>query len=164
MVLRKLTPSDAPFMLEWMHDEGVVSNLGTNFMEKTLSDCEAFIASTADTSQNLHLAVVDDEDNYMGTVSLKHIDHKEKTAEFAVTVRACAMGKGYSQFGMQRILALGLQELDLTAIYWCVSQRNARAVRFYDKCGYQRTTQVPGHIEDCYTPEQRADFLWYVVK
>lgn len=163
MDLRKLAQKDAPLMLEWMHDQTVVGHLGTNFMEKTLDDCSRFITFAETAETDLHLAITDDRDTYMGTVSLKHIDRAHKTAEFAITVRACAMGRGFSRYGMAKILQIGLEELGLDAIYWCVSSQNTRAVRFYDKCGYCRTTQVPAHIENCYSPEQRASFLWYVV-
>lgn len=162
MRLRKLLPADAPLMLEWMHDESVVAHLGTNFATKTLDDCKNFIEASQNDPENLHLAVVDDADVYMGTVSLKHVDHESKTAEFAITVRAAAMGHGYSRFGMAEILSMGVKELGLTAIYWCVSTENQRAVRFYDKCGYTRTEHVPQAILENYTSEQRSRFLWYV--
>lgn len=160
MKLRNLIPADAAPMLEWMHDETVVGHLATNFAEKTLEDCLGFIAWSNQTQSDLHLAITDDNDEYMGTVSLKHIH--DGTAEFAITVRASAMGKGYSAFGMAEILRKGKEELGLTAIYWCVSRYNARAVRFYDKNGYQRTTQVPRSILNAYNTNQLADFIWYI--
>lgn len=160
MKLRVLELRDAPLMLEWMHDPDVVSHMGTNFSEKTLEDCQRFILWAKDTREDLHLAVTDDQDTYMGTVSLKHIH--ENTAEFAVTVRACAMGKGYSAFGMDAILRKGITQLGLDAIYWCVSRHNTRAVRFYDKHGYTRTDFVPTAIQAAYTAQQNADFIWYV--
>lgn len=160
MKLRPLTAKDAPYMLEWMHDSDVVGHLSTNFAEKTLDDCYRFIDYAQNCQTDLHMAVIDDSDQYMGTVSLKHIS--QGTAEFAVTVRACAMGKGYSQYGMSRILDYGITELGLDTIYWCVSKHNARAVRFYDKCGYTRTEVVPSHILQNYTPEQNDDFYWYL--
>ena len=138
MQLRPLAEKDAPLMLEWMHDESVVHHLSTNFQAKTLADCQRFIANAAnDPAEN-------------------------KTAEFAVTIRACAMGKGYSQFGMAEILKRGVTQYGLETIYWCVSRQNLRAVRFYDKCGYMRTEQVPDTIRNAYTPEQLTDFIWYV--
>jgi len=160
MKLRKLMPDDARLMLQWMHDENVVSHLGTNFMEKTIDDCHRFIDWANSTDTDLHLAVTDEAGEYMGTVSLKHIH--DSTAEFAITVRACAMGKGFSKFGMASILEKGKKELGLSAIYWCVSRHNTRAVRFYDKNGYVRTENVPLSILNAYTPEQQKDFIWYV--
>lgn len=162
MHLRKLKPADALPMLEWMHDQSVVSHLGTNFMEKTIDDCRRFIDWANETDTDLHLAVADENDEYMGTVSLKHIGNG--TAEFAITVRACAMGRGYSQYGMAAILEMGRVQLGLDAIYWCVSRHNARAVRFYDKNSYVRTATVPENIRSAYTPEQNADFIWYVYR
>ena len=88
MRLRKLEKKDAPLMYEWMHDEDIVKDLYTDFMSKTIDDCECFIKMSEDTSKNLNLAVVNDEDEYMGTVSLKHIDRQNKNAEFAITIRA----------------------------------------------------------------------------
>ena len=43
--LRRLKQSDAPLMLEWMHDEDVVHFMKADFQHKTLSDCEKFIES-----------------------------------------------------------------------------------------------------------------------
>ncbi len=162
MKLRKLRPADAPQMLEWMHDTDVVAHLGTNFADKTLDDCLRFIASSQSDPENLHLAIANEADEYMGTVSLKHIDLAEGTAEFAITIRRCAMGCGYSQFGMREILNHGIGMMHLSAIYWCVSAENKRAVRFYDKSGYCRTHTVPDAIRACYSPAQQETLLWYV--
>ena len=72
----------------------------------------------------------------MGTVSLKNIENG--TAEFAITVRKGAMGKGVSKYAMSEIIRIGLEELNLKSVYWCVSPENKRAVKFYDKNGYIR--------------------------
>ena len=161
MRLRKLEMKDAELMLEWMHDDDVVADLGTNFMEKQIDDCEKFIESSSNEEKDLHRAIVDENDIYMGTVSLKHIDKVNKTAEFAITIRSIAMGKGYSKYGMNEILRFGVEEIGLREIYWCVSMKNVRAVRFYDKNGYSRVSNVPDNIKGCYTLEQQKDFLWY---
>ena len=162
MNLRKLEQKDAKYMLEWMHDDSVVHFLSANFAAKTIEDCYSFIESSQDFSTDMNLAITDDADEYMGTVSLKHIDKETSTAEFAITIRKCAMGNGYSAYGMAEILKKGIEELGLDKIYWCVSRVNERAVRFYDKNGYKRVEEVPSHIKDKYTEEQNAMFIWYV--
>lgn len=164
MRLRELESKDATLMLEWMHDISVTEKLGTDFSKKDLKDCLAFIDASKDKSRDLHLAIVDYDDEYMGTVSLKHIDNIEKTAEFAITVRKKAMGKGYSSFGMKEIINVGLNEYELNAIYWCVSNENQRAIRFYDKNGYIRVNEVPKNITSYYDLEQQKKFIWYAVK
>lgn len=162
MKLRKLEEKDAKLMLEWMHDKSVVEFMGANFEAKTIDDCNNFINAAQNTDTDLHLAIVDDKDEYMGTVSLKHVNKIELTAEFAITVRKTAMGKGFSGYGMREIIRIGLEEMGLQKIYWCVAAINARAVKFYDKNGYKRTTDVPDSIAEAYTPEQLETFIWYV--
>lgn len=162
MHLRKLKQEDAPLMLEWMHDQSVVKDLQANFVAKTLDDCNAFIKAAEDGTKNLHLAIVNDDDEYMGTVSLKDIE--DGTAEFAITIRKCAMGHGYSRDGMAAIIKMGFDELNLSKIFWCVDPVNQRAVRFYDKNGYQRVAADELPIGDSYTFEQVKKYLWYVVE
>ena len=162
MRLRKLRPEDAPLMLKWMHDADCVGKLQSDFMSKTLDDCNNFINYAQTPKDDLHLAIADDNDTYMGTVSLKHIDTNARRAEFAIAIRACAMGKGLSHAAMTAILEKGLLEMGLEEIYWCVSPENKRAVRFYDKYGYPR---VPWE-QVCaphYTPEQIRNYIWYAV-
>jgi diamine N-acetyltransferase len=140
MKLRRLELKDAELMLEWMHDPSVVENLQTDFASKTIADCEGFIISAQNGSKDLHLSIVDDDDKYRGTVSLKHIQNG--SAEFAITVCKSAMGKGYSKYAMTEIIRIGFEELNLQSVYWCVSPENKRAICFYDKNGYQRVDAI----------------------
>lgn len=162
MKLRKLELRDAPLMLEWMHDKSVVENLRTDFMSKTMEDCEAFILSSQNDQKNLNLAIADENDTYMGTVSLKNIT--DRSAEFGITVRRTAMGKGYSKAAMDAIFKTGFEELGLEQIYWCVSPENKRAVCFYDKNGYERVEAEKLIITGGYSREQIAFYLWYLEK
>lgn len=169
MTLRKLEMKDAPFMLEWMHDPNVTIGLQKKFGEKTLADCEEFIASANRTSLDIHMAVADDNDEYMGTVSLKNISNG--SAEFAVAVRSCAMGKGFSRFAMAEIIRIGFEELGLENIYWYVLKDNLRAIKFYDKNGYVRINEFlkkdKSFLE--YAPflcavEHSESFIWYLAE
>ena len=164
MNLRKLEIKDAPLMLEWMHDESVVENLAANFGAKKIEDCEAFIEFSKNDENNLNLAIVDENDEYMGTASLKHIDGENKNAEFAIAMRTCAMGKGFSKYGMAEIIRIGLEEIGLDEVYWCVSPVNKRAVRFYDKNEFERVEAVTLGQIDGYTQEQIDAYVWYVAK
>ncbi len=161
MRLRKLMEKDAKYMLEWMHDNDVVKDLSGNFATKQLDDCIRFIEQAQDTSEDLNLAVVDDFDEYMGTISLKHIDQANSHAEFAVAIRSKAMGQGFSGYGMKEIIRLGHEQYGLASIYWCVGDYNKRAVKFYDKNGYKRTTDVPAGLKANYSKEQLDNFYWY---
>lgn len=160
MRLRELRPEDAPLMLEWMHDPSVVEKLKARFAEKTIEDCRRFIDASREPGRDVHLAIAEDgTDAYLGTVSLKHITGE--TAEFAITIRKCAMGTGVSREGMRRILEYGFERFGLKRIYWCVSPDNERAIRFYDKQGYPRSA-LPKEAEG-YSDEEAQSFIWYTV-
>ena len=158
MYLRKLKLEDAPLMLEWMHDKEVVGHLHTDFSTKTLQDAQAFILASHTDTNNLNLAIASDEDVYMGTVSLKHIENGR--AEFAITVRAAAMKRGYAWFAMQAILEKGFKEFGLEQVYWCVSVDNARAIRFYDKHYFHEALDIPEDIRQRY--RDLPNLKWYV--
>lgn len=160
MRLRNLEEKDAVRMLEWMHDESVVGKLQTNFAEKTMDDCLRFIRNSRDDG-NIHWAIVDENDIYMGTVSLKHIT--DENAEFAITIHKDAMGSGCSIWAMKEVLRKGFEEYNLKSIYWCVAKDNLRALRFYDKNGFFRTDAKFLNITGEYTEDQINSYVWYQV-
>ena len=162
MKLRQLQKKDAPFMLEWMHDKNVCEFMQRDFAAMTLGNCLDFIDKSSSTDETLNLAVVDDTDEYMGTVSLKHIDKATLSAEFAITIRRCAMGKGISRFAMAEIISKGLKELGLESVIWCVSKDNIRANRFYEKNGYSKISAVPEKYQTLYP--QWENMNWFEVR
>lgn len=169
MNIRKLKQKDAPFMLEWMHDPFVTRFLRADFASKTIEDCRTFIKLSQNSNINMHMAITDDNDIYMGTASLKNINNG--MAEFAITIRREAMGGGYSRYGMEEIIHIGLDKLKLNLIYWFVSPENKRAIKFYDKNGYERINNiidcnfiVPVFIEAGYQEKEIKRYIWYIVK
>ena len=146
-------------MLAWMHDKRVTANLRTDFFSKTIKDAENFIRGSWKDKDNINLAISSEEGEYMGTVSLKHIEHGG--AEFAITVRAEAMGRGYSWFGMESIIKKAFSEYGLEIVYWCVSRDNTRAVRFYDKHNFNEVLDIPQKVRNRYLGIE--NLKWYSV-
>ena len=159
MRLRRLEIKDAPLMLSWMHDKNVTDNLRADFASKTLLDAETFIEKSWEDKSNVNYAIASDEDEYMGTVSLKHIE--DGSAEFAIAVRSEAMGRGYSWFGMEGILEKAFNEHNIECVYWCVSRDNIRAVRFYDKHNFHEALDIPQKVLRRY--EGIGNLKWYSV-
>lgn len=164
MKLRKLEEKDAPLMLEWMHDENVLVGLQREkFIHKTMEDCIEFINCSKYDKDNVHLAIVDEKDVYMGTVSLKNINFRRHDAEFAITVRSCAMGKGFSKYGMQEIIKYAFEYLNLKNVYWNVLANNHKAISFYNKLGYNQIEDISQEILDEHSLllDANKKFLWY---
>lgn len=156
-MIRKLEIKDLPYMYEWMHDDRVTKNLQNNFSAFTEEMVRDFIekAMLQDyESSNLHYAIIDENDEYMGTISLKNIDRKNKNAEYAIVTRFDAHGKGYAGKATEDILRLGFDELGLEKVYLYVSTGNIGANKFYRKFGFteegifRKHLLIGGKLED----------------
>lgn len=165
MRLRPLKLKDAELMLEWMHDKDVTEHLKGKFQQKTITDCKEFITNSWTDEFNSHFAIVKNDDIYLGTVSLKNIE--DDTAEFAISIRKEAMGKGYAQMAMKQIIQHGFEVLKLKEIYWYVSKDNLRAIKFYEKSGYHAGEYPAIFMERqiiCSSQMPIENYYWYVVK
>lgn len=159
MRLRKLKRKDAPYMLEWMKDSNVVQYMRSDFSNKTMNDCEEFIEYSWKDKFNKHWAIVSARDEYMGTVSLKNIEDDE--AEFAIAIRSCAMGKGYSKYAMEKCIQYAFEKMKLKKVYWYVSMNNMRAIRFYEKNGYQLYNGIKE--ENILELNKDVTYKWYAI-
>lgn len=136
-VLRRLEKKDAPFMLEWMHDKEITAGFQRPFMQATIETALAFIDNSFD-EENQNFAFVDENDEYLGTISLKHISHVNDKAEYAIGSRKCAQGTGTAKKATEELLQYAFTELGLHKVYLSVLEENIRAQKFYEKCGFVR--------------------------
>lgn len=135
--LRPLELRDGIRMLEWMHCRDITRFLrldGDNATEETVAE---FIKSAADESVNLHRAIADETDTYLGTISLKNIVPNE-SAEYAIVLHPEALGSGAAREATQKILDVAFRQLGLKSVYLNVISSNIRAVRFYEKMNFKR--------------------------
>lgn len=158
MVLRKLKIDDADKMLEWMHDDSVCEFMQVDFQSKTIDDCKRFIKKSFEDNSDVHFAIADDNDEYMGTISLKDVRYDDGYAELGIIVRSKAMGKGFSSFAIKEIMNYAFNVLKLRRVIWCVNKFNVRANKFYVKNGYSLTENIPIDLKDKYSSE---NLIWY---
>ena len=157
--LRPLDERDALRMLEWLHDEEVTRYLSINGKDSTMDEVLRFIQDAQDETVNLHRAITDDRDNYLGTVSLKNIDNTKKEAEYAISMHQSAIGTGAADAASKMITCLAFDNLRLNRIYLYVMRSNSRAVKFYNKMGYRYT-----HSSFKVIKGKKEELIWYEVK
>lgn len=154
MFIRKLKECDAQGMLEWIKDPHTRNWSQIDAEKQNMETVLNFINSCDDSKNVIHRAVVNEEDTYLGTVSLKNIDMDVKAAEYAISMRNCAQGTGAAQIGTKEILKYGFEELGLERIYWYVFSDNERANRFYQKIGafyegeFRKAIKVNGKVHN----------------
>lgn len=161
MRLRELKLEDAEEMLKWMHDNEVIGLLPTHFDQMTLEDCQNFIhASKSDRKRNIHWAVTNEQEEYLGTISLKNVDYVNKNAEYAIVLGKQAIGKGIAKEATTDILDYAFMQLELERVYLCVFKDNIRAKRFYEKYGFQFEGEFRSHMYGAYD-NVLHDLQWY---
>lgn len=147
--LRALRAEDADGMQEWMQDPDIQNNFREGMEKRTREDILDFIR-TADTifrdGGSVHYAVVDDTDEYMGTISLKEINLTDRHAEYAVCLRKKAQGKGLAKEATEELLRLAFEENGLHRVYLNVLSENRRAIRFYEKLGFRLEGESVDHL------------------
>ena len=156
--LRPLQEKDADRMVEMMHDGQTTQYLQIGGPSYTRETALRFIASTADETGSVHRAVVDHNDVYQGTISLKNLDLAKKEAEYAISMHPQAQGKGAAKAASADILELAWS-LGLERVYLNVLAQNERANRFYQKFGFHYT-----HSTDFEFRGDKQILHWYECK
>ena len=149
MRLRPLEEKDADGMLEWMNDPKIQKNfrfpMEGRGREEVLRFIETAATEPAD-GANLHYAVVDETDEYLGTVSLKDVDLKAGNAEYAISLRSKAQGRGVGKAATMEILRMAFEEFGLQRVYLNVLSENKRAIALYEGCGFVYEGEFRNHL------------------
>ena len=150
--LRELQISDAPLMLEWMHDPEIQKSFTKDMLNTTLKQAETFcedscIPKEIITGTSLHFAIVDESNEYLGTISLKDIDVENGNAEYAITTRAKAHGRGVAFKATGELLRKAFKEYGLHRVYLNVFDDNIAAIKLYEKCGFVFEGEFRDHFK-----------------
>lgn len=161
--LRELQEKDAKFMLEWMHDKDIQKGFKKDMLRATLADAERFCAGAVipervSTGDSLNFAIVNDEDEYLGTISLKDIDLDDKKAEYAIVTRKTAHGKGIAFKATGLVLEKAFNEYGLHRVFLSVYADNKAAIKLYEKSGFTFEGEFRQHIK---RDGEYVNWKWY---
>lgn len=140
-IIRLLNPSDADAMFEWMQDPKITQWLSFDVGDKSLDDARHFIAKAMLTDQkNKHYAIQTDNEKpeYVGTISLKNINHEIQTAEYAIVICSKFQGQGYAKKASEWLLQEAISRFNLKTVYLTVMKDNQSAIHLYEKLGFIR--------------------------
>ena len=161
--LRELKETDAELMLEWMHDSEVQKGFRKNMLAATLEDAKSFcrkskIPDKVSQGESLHFAISDENDEYLGTISLKNIDLESMTAEYAITTRRRVSGQGIGFMATGMILNKAFKDYGLHRVYLSVLEDNESAIKLYEKCGFKFEGEFREHIKK---GDNYMNWKWY---
>lgn len=161
-MLRSLKLKDSEGILEWMHDPkinlwytGKIKNATLNRVINFINNAEELMKQ----GTTRHYAIVNEEDEYLGTISLKNIE-PIKGAEYAISMRGTYQGKGIASWATQEIMRMAFDDLGLHRVYLNVPSDNEHANRFYVRNHFR----YEGEAKDCIQIEGRIKSLkWYAL-
>jgi diamine N-acetyltransferase len=160
MKIRFLEERDSIYMLEWMKDPKVNCFFRFNSENITLDKVIEFIKNSKYDENNYHFAIVDDNDIYQGTISLKNINNEAKTAEYAIALRYSSQRKGIGLLATKYILDYAFNNLCLNKVYLNVLVNNFGAIKLYEKCGFRFEGEFKQHLK---INGKLMDLRWYGV-
>ncbi len=144
--LRRLKTEDAIGMLEWINDIEINQFFTFAYRKFDMASVLQFINEANKTEVNHHYAVVDEEDIYLGTISLKNVDHINRHAEYAIAMRKSMQGQGNGETASRMILDVAKYELKLHKVYLNVLTHNTVAIHLYEKIGFKQKGIYEDHV------------------
>lgn len=156
--IRELKPKDAELMCKCLNDKSNTQYMLIGGKTFTYDGCLKFINSVDNDSR--HFAIVDEDDNWVGTISLKHIDYEVGQAEYAIITASNVHGKGYAYKASNELIEYAFSTLKLQRVYLNVASDNLRAINFYKRFGfvYEGTFRKAIKINN-----QLKDLEWFSV-
>lgn len=149
LVLRRLVPDDAAFVLELLTDRSFIDNIG----DRGVRDPDAArryildgpVASHARYGYGLDLVQIKATGTPIGICGLVRRDYLDAPdIGYALLPRFC--GQGYAREAAAAVLANAVGSLGLQRVHAIVSPSNGRSIRLLEKLGlrYERMITPPG--------------------
>lgn len=159
LILRKLEPSDLPYLYQWENDAAAWSD-GATHNPLSQQDLRDYIASTTgDIYRDGQLRLIaQDEELTIGCADLFDLDPRNRKAAIGLYVAPEYRGQGYSEDIMQLLEEYAFTHLNLRLLYAIIRTDNAPCTALYEKCAY-----VPSSPLRNWTLEADA-ILWQKTK
>jgi len=131
-----------------MQNPQIISNFQIDFTNASQKTADDFIAKdlASDNKTTKHYAIINEEDEYLGTISLKNIDYKNKNAEYAIVLRSKAIGTNTAFDATKALFDIVFKDLKLEKIYLNCLSENKRAINFYRKVGFNFEGEFKKHV------------------
>jgi len=139
--LRPVERDDLPLFVEWFGDPEVRRHLAL-YLPFSLAQEERWFESLLDRlerNQDVLLAIETVGGIQIGNVGLHSVNWKDRSAELGIVIgEKSYWGKGYGADAVLTMLRMAFREMNLHRVFLRVDVDNERAIRCYEKAGFQR--------------------------
>lgn len=137
LTLRKIEPSDLPFLYQWENDAAMWSDSDTH-NPLSQHDLREYIASsTGDIYRDGQLRLmIDEEGATMGCMDLFDMDARNRKAAIGMYIAPHARGKGIGKQAAKQLLDYAFGFLHLRMVYAIISVHNVACSTIYRDLGF----------------------------
>lgn len=140
IILRKMTSEDIDLYHQWRNDIEVMQSTAPLLDVYNIKETEEFVTNVILGSHfsKSYIIVEKKSDKPIGVTSLINLDYKNRNAECIIDIGDKeAWGKGFGAEAMNLLLDFGFLEMNLHRISLRVFSFNSRAIKLYEKLGFQ---------------------------
>lgn len=153
--LRKIEPSDLPFLYQWENDATMWSDSDTHNPLSRHELRQYIESSMGDIYRDGQLRlVIDDEGVTLGCIDLFDFDARNRKAAIGMYIAPNMRGKGFGKKSVELLLDYVFDFLKLRMVYAIIGVKNHSCSRIYESLGF-----VPSSILTAWTLEDDA-ILW----
>ena len=137
--LRRPEPRDAENLYKYQNDWEVTQLLGGFSKNRSMQDIYEWIEfHRTRTDEIVWVIAAKSDDTCLGHVGLYQIDHRVRSAEFAISIgNKDWWGKGLGGQIAQLVIRYGFRQLNLHRIHITVLATNLRSIRMCEKVGFK---------------------------
>ena len=152
--LRKIEPSDLPFLYQWENDASVWAD-GANHNPLSQQDLRDYIESTTgDIYKDGQLRLIIEEQSSiinhqssittLGCIDLFDFDPRNRRAALGMYVAPEFRGRGVGKEALRLLEEYAFGHLNLRVLYAVISTKNTACTALYRNAGYTPSSVLPG--------------------
>ena len=148
--LRKIEPSDLPFLYQWENDAAVWAD-GANHNPLSQQDLRDYIASTTGDiykDGQLRLIIEDHstlntQPSTIGCIDLFDFDPRNRRAALGMYIAPEYRGKGVGREALKQLESYAFDFLHLRCLYAVIATNNKACSALYEHAGYKPSSVLP---------------------
>lgn len=144
MVLAPLREEDSPHLFEWINDRGLVL-LSAPYRPISRADHDRWFEEVRDRDAVVIFGIrLKYDDRLIGSCQLREIDRGRGSCELQIRIgEAGGRDRGHGTEAVRLLLRHAFEDLGLSRVSLEVFDTNRRAIRSYEKAGFDRKRVVP---------------------
>ena len=143
ITLRKIEPTDLPFLYQWENDASAWVD-GANHNPLSQRDLRDYIESTTgDIYKDGQLRlIIEADDSTAGCVDLFDFDIRNRRAAIGMYIAKEFRGRGIGKQAVEALEAYAFEHLDLRLIYAVIATTNIPCTKLYENLGYEPSSAL----------------------